>query len=462
MTWFDAYLVCLLDCEVAIDSFCYNLDMSFSTLRYSQIIGFSLDWKAIMPTDLTLTSIPIEIVIEILSHTSDLHGLLSILLSHSTFYIAFQSRRAHILKSTFRKQVFRWYLYPGKYKNESVFLHRTKSYIESLLPDHKADAVLLYEAIWPYFESRMPSKRPLAFANLQTHAYARAGMTKEALVFGEKAWKEISPNKPLLLYAEWNCAKVLSQCYKHFGRTEEAVALLEGVLHRVPRESPDFRTLELELKTSSIQLSEEYWNAARFDDCASFQKRMWQLAVQEKGESSANALDWARSLVFGYSRRGMKEAAAEWELKVVKVLHSSSMSSIQWSRHLIRTMKGMGRMTEALIIRLAAWHDYRPEREGYHAWARELAGEYRALNCENEAVAVEEIVWQETKRRILAAPKNSRIVNHVRVAGEPLVKSYRRQERFDLVLSIKSEMSECQDIISQYYINRHRSRIVIR
>ena len=214
-----------------------------------------------MSTHLTITSLPKDIIYEIISYSYDFYSLRSLLLTHLIFHKEFEHHQILIVKLVFLNQIS----HNKTKKSDAIEVMR--SYI-NILPDTRlSDAIILREAIWPYLETQLPNLRSVRCAIQQSQAYSQMAQHKKALVLLEKVWKTLIAQEGYLLCLATSCAEALMNCYREAGRFDESFALMESVVQRLLPLSKLFSTWAVKIRNA-------YRADGRFQQCHEYQLRI--------------------------------------------------------------------------------------------------------------------------------------------------------------------------------------------
>ncbi|RMZ84435.1 hypothetical protein DV738_g838, partial [Chaetothyriales sp. CBS 135597] len=372
-----------------------------------------------------LTSLPDDILIEILLLAESPRDLLNTILAHRRLLHGYGKRRGAIIRSVVRRDV----------QNRGLAKDAVLTHVNTLSRQCRlnADRTCIYEGVRPIMLDGNSSPPALKWALKLCHLYTAGGQPSKrlpllehlypSLLHAEKHFEldvshEAIPATPTLrprgrlgLVDKALCRELCSE-YAALGRLTDQMDVQKQVLQRLELKDADHHIWGGEIvKTYRI--------LQRFQEALDFEKQMYDICASH-GASQDAALNWARLIVTEHTLAGRSHEALRHQKAFLDALPPNSSVYIAWARQLIAMQNRAGLAGDAVATKYDVWQRMTARNSCYYGWTRELAHDLRRTHKVGESQAVLRSMFLETQRQLSSHPKDNSLKYHMRQASRAL------------------------------------------
>lgn len=217
--------------------------------------------------------------------------------------------------------------------------------------------------------------------------------------------------------SELGLCRELVKVYTARGRMLDRLSLAREVLRRLTSSGSEFREW-------SDEVIKTYRELQQYDEAVEF--GMDQYRLHMSNHDYRGVCEWRRRVVMEFRRNGQNiQAVRHQEIFLADIMPAAEINVyVAWARQLITMQKREGLFAEALAVKAAVWRHLTPAVSCYYGWARELADDHRRLCRKDEALAVMESMFQETRRQLFMRHRDLELTYHMRQSQWALAAEY--------------------------------------
>jgi hypothetical protein len=381
------------------------------------------------PGHTSLTSLPIDLLLQILLLCETTRDLRALICSQRVLLNTYYSRRVLILTPIIRREVQDQAL-QGPHLMK--YLDNTAHFICHDVATIVDDSIVVYEAVAPFMLCDPPSSACIAWTRKLCHLYTIVGPagTERSLhllehhleIFVSKHPALIDPDNPSSAFEarkkqqaptpqEIEMCRWLARDYARLSRHEDCLRIQKSVFQRI---SPDAKTY----CNWCVSIVKTFAALEDHDRALSYYQAMYTIYRTKKLVDVS--LIWARQTILLHTSLNHVDLAIQHQTSVLTDLAHGSKEQIAWARQLIKMLKRAGQTEQALIVKDTTWQQMGVANACYYGWARELADALRRAGKGVEALAVVARMAEASQWALAAHPKDDSLLFHAARAEETL------------------------------------------